>query len=167
MGGTSGGGTGGSSIPLTGNCAGLTCLNPMVDLLATCQVGATEACTEAMTMTGTALVASDCYTSGVKMQTSVGMDMSSATMTVENGSSVCYSILMSGLSGSAVTMVVKNGSGTTIGTIAEDTTTSVETVTCPGGAPTVVDSSCGSGGTTSTGVAPGSGAACTTGICAF
>jgi hypothetical protein len=170
-GGTGGGGTGGSSIPLTGNCANLTCLNPLNDLLSACQVGASEACTQQTTISPEWFVENDCYASGVKMQVSqVSMSpgMSSMTLTVKRGSSVCYSIEVDGFyaSGSLTTAVVKNASGTPIATLAEYSTTSVSTVTCPGGAPTAVDATCGS---TSGSIGSGmpTGANCTTGTCTF
>jgi hypothetical protein len=166
-GGTSGGGTGGSSIPLVGACANLTCLNPLNDLLATCQTGATDTCTQQMTM-GMTIVMNECFSNGVKMQVSMGMDMASMTMTVKSGLSVCYSMLVGGLLGNVMTIVVKNGSGTTVATVVEDTTTSINMVTCPGGTPTVVDATCGSnpGGLGGTSI-PGSGANCANGICVF
>jgi hypothetical protein len=165
-GGTSGGGAGGSSIPFTGNCAALTCLNPLNDLLATCQTGATDTCTQQTTMTST-IVVNSCYTNGVKEQTSIGTDLLSATMTVKSGSSVCYSMAISGLSGNVVTVVVKNGSGTTVATIAQDSTTSIETVACPGGTPTVVDATCGSGNTSNVGTSMPDTSNCTDGTCAW
>jgi len=165
-GGTGGGGTGGSSTILTGNCANLTCMDPMIALLSTCQVGATDTCTQQATMSS-AIVLNECYSNGVKMQISTGLDVSSMTATVKNGSSVCYSMLVSGLDGNVMTIVVKDGSGTTVGTIAQDNTTGLATITCPGGVPTIDDGSCGGSNMTSTGTMPGGGAACTTGICRF
>ncbi len=165
-GGSSGGGSGGSSIPLVGACANLTCLNPLADLMATCQTGATDTCTQSMTM-GTSIVMNDCYSNGVKTQVRMGMDMASMTMTVKSGNSVCYSIVASGLLGNVMTIVVENSSGTTVATIAENTTTNLEMVTCPGGTPTVVDATCGSapGGVGNSGMP--TGANCPTGICTF
>ena len=165
-GGTSGGDTGGSSIPLVGACANLTCLNPLNDLLATCQTGTTDTCKQQVMM-GTMIAVNDCYSNGVKMQASMGMDMASVTMTVKRGGSVCYSMLVGGLLGNVMTIVVKNGSGTTVATLVEDTTTSINMVTCPGGTPTVVDATCGSnpGGLGGTSM-PGS-ANCIDGICVF
>ena len=170
-GGTGGGGTGGSSIPLTGNCANLTCLNPLNDLLSTCQVGASEACTLQVTISPEFFDVNECYASGVKMQVSqgsMGPGMSSMTLaTVKRGSSVCYSIEVDGPYSSLTTAVVKDGAGTPVATLSEDSTTSVSTVTCPGGTPTVVDATCGSapGGIGSSGL-PGGGN-CTTGTCTF
>ena len=167
-GGTGGGGTGGSSIPLTGNCANLTCLNPLNDLLSACQVGAGEACTRQNTMIP-AIVINDCYASGVKMHASMGMDMSSATITVKNGSSICYSLLMTGILGGVSdvsTLVFRNSSGATVATIAVNNTTSVSTVTCPGGTPTVVDATCGNN-SGNLGSAIPTGSNCTPGLCAF
>jgi hypothetical protein len=170
-GGTGGGGTGGSSIPLTGNCANLTCLNPLNDLLSTCQVGANEACTEQSTVTPAVytIVVNDCYASGVKTHASLSMDMSSATITAKNGSSVCYSILMTGILygvSEVSTLVVSNSFGTTVATIAVNNTTSVSTVTCPGGTPTVVDATCGNN-SGNLGSAIPTGSNCTPGLCAF
>jgi hypothetical protein len=170
-GGMGGGDTGGSSIPLTGNCANLTCLNPLNDLLSACQVGANEACTQQNTMTPATsmIVINDCYASGVKMHASMGMDMSSATITVKNGSSICYSLLMTGiLSGvsDVSTLVFRNSSGATVATIAVNNTTSVEMVTCPGGTPTVVDATCGNSSGNLSSTIP-NGLNCTPGYCAF
>jgi hypothetical protein len=166
VGGSSGGGTGGSSIPLVGACANLTCLNPLADLMATCQTGATDTCTESMTI-GTSIVMNECYSSGVKMQVRMGMDMASMTMTVKRGSSVCYSMVVSGLTGNVMTIAVKDNSGTTVGTITEDSTTSHETVTCPGGTPTVVDATCGSNPGGISGSSLPGGSNCTDGFCTF
>jgi len=132
-GGSSGGGSGGSSIPLVGACANLTCLNPLADLMATCQTGATDTCTQSMTM-GTSIVMNDCYSNGVKTQGPNGMDMASMTMTVKSGNSVCYSIVASGLLGNVMTIVVENSSGTTVATMPEKPH-ELEMVTCPGGTP--------------------------------
>jgi hypothetical protein len=120
-----------------------------------------------MTM-GMTIVMNECFSNGVKMQVSMGMDMASMTMTVKSGLSVCYSMLVGGLLGNVMTIVVKNGSGTTVATVVEDTTTSINMVTCPGGTPTVVDATCGSnpGGLGGTSI-PGSGANCANGICVF
>lgn len=174
-----GGNTGSSTIPLTGACANLTCMNSMLTLLSNpaCQTSATDTCTQSTTM-GTALLMNECYSSGAKMQ--VSMDMSSATapivMTVKSGSSVCYSMRMTGdtltgTTGGVTTIAFMNASGATVATIVEDSTTTpaVETVTCPGGAPTVIDASCGSGGTSGVGNIPGSNttATCTDGVCTF
>jgi hypothetical protein len=174
-----GGNTGSSTIPLTGACANLTCMNSMLTLLSNpaCQTSATDTCTQSMTM-GTALLMNECYSSGAKMQ--VSMDMSSATaptvMTVKSGSSVCYSMRMTGDSltgttGGVTTIAFLNASGATVATIVEDSTTTpaVETVTCPGGAPTVIDATCGSGGTSGVGSFPGSNttATCIDGVCTF
>ena len=165
-GGTGGGGTGGSSTSLTGNCANLTCVDAMTTLLSTCQVGATDTCTQQVSMSS-AIVMNECYSNGVKMQISAGMDMSSMTATVKSGTSVCYSMLVGGLTGNVMTIVVRDGSGTTVGTMAQDSTTGLATITCPGGAPTIDDGSCGVGNMTSTGTVPGGGASCSTGICRF
>ena len=165
-GGTGWGGTSASSIPLVDACANLTCLDPMLKLLSSCQVGATDPCTQQATMTS-GIVSNVCYGNGVKTQISAGMDVSSMTMTVKSGSFVCYSMLVAGLTGNATIIVVKDPSGTTVGIIAQDSTANIKTVTCPGGTPTAVDASCSSGGSTSTGVVPGSGASCTDGTCVF
>jgi hypothetical protein len=169
-GGTGGGGTGGSSIPLTGNCANLTCLNPLNDLLSTCQVGASEACTVQVTMSPEFFDVNECYTSGVKMQVSqgsMGPGMSSMTLTtVKRGSSVCYSIELDAPYSSLTTAVVKDGAGTPVATLSEYSTTSVSTVTCPGGTPTVVDATCGNN-SGNLGSAIPTGSNCTPGLCAF
>jgi hypothetical protein len=165
-GGTGGGGTSASSIPPGDACANLTCLDPMLKLLASCQVGATDPCTQQLTMS-TSIVVNDCYSNGVKMRASADMSMSSMTMTVKSGSSVCYTLVVGGLTGSATTIVVKDPSEATVGTIDQDSSGSVETVTCPGGTPTVVAATCGSAPSTGTGAMPGSGATCSSGVCIF
>jgi hypothetical protein len=153
-------------------------MNPMAALLSnpSCQPSATDTCTEQMDLTTFAV--NDCYVSGVKTQVSMSTDMTSATMTVKGGGSVCYSMAVTGDfltigSGGVVTIAIKNASGTTVATMTEDTTTStttpVITVTCPGGVPTVVDSSCGSSSSAVGAVdVPGSGSVtCTNGACTF
>jgi hypothetical protein len=138
----------------------------MNDLLAACRTGATDTCTQQRTMTNT-IVMNYCYTNGVKEQMSIGTDPSSATMTVKSGSSVCYSMAISGLSGNVVTVVVKNDSGTTVATIAQDSTTKVEAVTCPGGTPTVIDATCGNGNASNVAISMPDTSNCTDGTCAW
>ena len=79
-------------------------------------------------------------------QVSMSPGMSSMTLTVKRGSSVCYSIKRwDGFYASGMTTaVVKNASGTPIATLAESPPPASSTVTCPGGAPTAVDATCGS-----------------------
>jgi len=71
------------------------------------------------------------------------------TMTVKNGGSVCYSMVVTGILAPPMTIVFKDGSGTTVGTMAVDPTTNAMSVTCPGGTATVIDQSCGTGRATS------------------
>jgi hypothetical protein len=76
-------------------------------------------------------------------------------MTYKEGSTTCYSILASHLSGMP-TLTVKNASGQTIATGTSDTTT---TMTCTGGQPVVLNADCDSAlGNTS-------GFSCTDGTC--
>jgi hypothetical protein len=169
-----GGNTGSGTIPLTGNCANLTCLNPMVTLMSnpSCQQGATDTCTQSVTM-GTGIVMNECYSSGVKMQASMSVDGTSMTMTVKGGGSVCYLMAVTGdfLSPGVMTMAIKDPSGATVATIDEDTSTTPTTikVTCPGGTPTLVDSSCGSSSSSVASISPpgSSGTTCTDGVCTF
>jgi len=159
-GGSGGGGTSASSIPLVGACANLTCLNPLSDLMAACDTSTAQTCTQQATM-GLSIVENSCYSNGVKTQVVMNSDLSSITAIYKNDSSVCYSMVVSGLSGNVMTVVVRDRSGTIVATIATDGT-GADTVTCPGGTPTVVDASCGSVGATSS-----TSPTCTTGTCAF
>jgi len=155
-----GGNTGTGTIPLTGACASLTCLNPLVALLSNsaCEVSATDTCTEQTDLSTYAQSA--CFSNGVKMQS----DITTMTVTVKSGSSICYSMVMGGAAtASSMTIVVKNGSGATVATIATN-----DTVTCPGGTPTVVDATCGSdtGAVSSASAIPDT-SSCNTGACTF
>ncbi|MGB8296643.1 MAG: hypothetical protein WCG85_14540 [Polyangia bacterium] len=158
-----GGNTATGTIPLTGACASLTCLNPLVALLSNsaCEVSATDTCTEQMDLS--TYTQSACFSNGVKMQTNI----TTMTVTVKSGSSVCYSMVLGSLAtSSSMTVVVKNGSGATVATIATDGTN--DTVTCPGGTPTVVDATCGSDSSAvSSGATMPDNSNCTTGVCTF
>jgi len=160
-GGTSGGGTSASSRPLVGACANLTCLNPLNDVMAACDTSTAQTCTQQTTM-GLSMVENSCYSNGVKTQMLVSPDLSAITATYKSGSSVCYSMDIGGISGAVTTVVVKDSSGTTIATIVADSTTGADSVTCPGGTPTVVDASCGTIGATSS-----TSPTCATSICVF
>jgi hypothetical protein len=110
---------------------------------------------------GLSMVENSCYSNGVKTQMVMNSDLSSITAIYKNDSSVCYSMVVSGLSGNVMTVVVRDRSGTMVATIATDGT-GADTITCPGGTPTVVDASCGSIGATSS-----TSPTCTTGTCVF
>ena len=157
------GGNTGTTVPLTGACANLTCLNPLVALLSNsaCEVSATDTCTEQTNLSTYAQSA--CFSNGVKMQT----DITTMTVTVKSGSSVCYSMVLGSLAtSSSMTIVVKNGSGATVATIATDGTS--DTITCPGGTPTVVDATCGSDSSAvSSGATMPDNSSCTPGVCTF
>jgi hypothetical protein len=159
-GGTGGGGTSASSIPLVGACANLTCLNPLSNLMAACDTSTAQTCTQQTTMVPS-MVENSCYSNGVKTQTVMNSDLSSITAIYKNDSSVCYSMDIGGISSGVTTVVVKDSAGTTVATITADST-GADTVTCPGGTPTVVDASCGSVGATSS-----ASPTCTTGTCVF
>jgi len=84
MGGTSSAGGTAGAVPvefdtLHRQLRGSDLLEPLNDLLATCQTGATDTCTQQTTMTST-IVVNSCYTNGVKEQTSIGTDLLSATI---------------------------------------------------------------------------------------
>jgi hypothetical protein len=165
-GGSGAGGSGGGTVPLTGACANLTCLNPLVDLLSGCPASGT--CTQQTTVVGTSAAVNMCYSNGVKMSEAMDASMTSMTMTVKNGSSVCYTMAISNMtSTTAMTIAVKNPSGTTVATIATDSSGN-DVVTCPGGTPTVIDSTCGSDASSTSSAVPGATTgACTTGTCTF
>ena len=134
-----GGNTGSSTLPLQGACANLTCLSTLAGLTTSCQPSGT--CTEQASATGT----DACYANGVKMETVMDLTTFATTMTVKNGGSVCYSMVVTGILAPPMTIVFKDGSGTTVGTMAVDPTTNAMSVTCPGGTATVIDQSCGTG----------------------
>ena len=134
-----GGNTGSSTLPLQGACANLTCLSTLAGLTTSCQPSGT--CTEQASATGT----DACYANGVKMETLLDLTTFATTMTVKNGGSVCYSMVVTGILAPPMTIVFKDGSGTTVGTKAVDPTTNAMSVTCPGGTATVIDQSCGTG----------------------
>ena len=134
-----GGNTGSSTLPLQGACANLTCLSTLAGLTTSCQPSGT--CTEQASATGT----DACYANGVKMETLLDLTTFATTMTVKNGGSVCYSMVVTGILAPPMTIVFKDGSGTTVVTMAVDPTTNAMSVTCPGGTATVIDQSCGTG----------------------
>jgi hypothetical protein len=127
---------------------------------------------------GATNMVNECYSSGVKIQTSVSSTTTTAPvlMTVKGGGSVCYLIQMTyptATPSSGLVMAFKNPSGASVATLTEDTSTAttVYTVTCPGGVPTVVDSSwtdssCGTN-SSAVAVAGSNTATCTSGACTF
>jgi len=56
-----------------------------------------------------------CYANGVKMETLLDLTTFATTMTVKNGGSVCYSMVVTGILAPPMTIVFKDGSGTTVG----------------------------------------------------
>jgi len=140
--GTDAGGANGPG-PLVGACANLTCLNDLAKLEAACPTQGP--CTEQTTTTG---AVSYCYANGVKMQEVVNMSTMSAITSVKNGDSPCYSTTIKNAMVNPMVVTVYDSSGNLILTISVDSTNNAETtngeiVTCPGGTPTVIDSTCG------------------------
>ena len=163
-GGTPSGAGGSGSIPLVGACANLTCLNDMVSVLAACPT--TGACTQqASAATG---AVSLCYANGVKVQEVIDLSTFAMTMSAKNGGSTCYSMTVSGMMANPMVVTVNNGSGKLIATISVDTSADTETVTCPGGAATVIDQTCGSASEqASSAAAAGESSTCTDGTCTY
>jgi hypothetical protein len=165
-------GTGTGPVTATGSCANLTCMNELFTLMSSCVPDGT--CTTQTAMSGTSFSSNMCYSNGVKVSLSMAgtTAASSMTETVKKGSSVCYSYVMSGLTGASdVSVEIKNASGKTVGTITVNSTTNVETVTCADGSTGTIDASCGDdvNSTASSATASGSstGSGCTAGTCAF
>ena len=152
-GGAAGGGGGGAGGG--GGSAG-TCNYPncLASLATSCEPSGT--CVE---QSDTATFATNtCYSNGVKEISSLDMATGSATVTYKNGSTTCYSIAVGGaLTGTSYTLTFKNAAGATLATGTSDGTTT--TVTCTGGAPITLNSSC------SAASAASSTSTCTTGPC--
>jgi len=152
-GGTAGGGgtggTGGGGA--LGSCNAPSC---MTGLLSSC------------TPTGTCVAQSDlttlssntCYSNGVKQIVSTSTT-GTMTMTLKNGSSICYSMDIA-LTAQPSTVTFKNASGSVVATGTYDSTTQATTVTCTGGQAITLNSSC-----QSIASAIGGGSTCTDGAC--
>jgi hypothetical protein len=111
-----------------------------------------------------------CYSNGVKAIEALNINMSTGsvtmTMTYKNGSSTCYSVDIGGLTatgGGTPTLTFKNASGSTVATGTVDSTTNAVTITCTGGQPVTLNSSCDTASYASAGTGT---ADCTTGTCA-
>jgi len=144
-GGTSGGGA-------SGSCNMPTCLSTA---LTGCEPSGTCA-----TQSGTTIFDTNiCYSNGVKVITAVDLSTYAVSVTFKSATKTCLTMSGTGAA-TSTTLTMKNGSGTTIGTMTEDTSASasVTTVTCTGGQPVTLDSSCDFGAS--------SGASCTDGACA-
>ena len=161
---------GSSGLSLDGGAGGssgcnLACLNNLANLVATCQPSGT--CTEQLT---SSTAATTCYSNGVKMSVSMTTSTSGAAsmaISVKNNSAACYSMAMSETASGDMTMTFKNASGTTVATLAVGSTTG-ETVTCPGGSPSAIDSSCSTQAASVSSFAGSSSTTnCTQGTCAY
>jgi hypothetical protein len=161
VGGFGGGGAGGGAG--AGSCNYPSCLS---GLATTC------------TPSGTCVAQTDlntfatnvCYSNGVKAITAMNINAAtgsmSMTVTYKNGSATCYSAEVGGfsLTGSTgnMTITFKNASGVAVATGVVDSTTNAVTVTCTGGQPITLDSSCDTGSYTSSAT---SDTSCTQGTC--
>jgi hypothetical protein len=171
--GGSGGTSGGSGVILTGSCAGLTCLATIANMTVNCNPGGT--CTESVTALGTLATVNECYGNGVEAQVKVDENVLTSggpitmQMTVKNGGSFCYAatVSMTSVSSTDMTMNYRNASGAAVGTVYYDSATGDGTVTCPGGTPTTIDSSCGVVGAGLAGASSTTTSTCTQGTCTY
>jgi len=142
--GSGGGGAGGQG----GGCNYPSCL---ASLAATCTPSGTCVAQTDLT-TG---MSSVCYSNGVKVVSSIDQAAQSIVLTFKNGSSICYSYVLGGSSAGSI----RDASGQVIATVELDAAGAVS-VTCTGGQPTALNSSCDvnafSGAT---------GSSCTVGAC--
>ncbi len=157
LGGTGGvmggnGGAGGGGGGSAGSCNYPSCL---ASLATSCQPSGT--CVEQTDTTTFAI--NTCYSNGVKVITAVDLTSGSGTVTFKNGSTVCYTFAAGASATGAETLTIKNAAGTTIATGTTDTAGNT-TITCTGGSPVTLNSSCQD----ATGTAS-STASCTTGTC--
>lgn len=141
----------------------LSCLNTLVRTLEGCQP--TGTCTQQLVGTTTV---NACYSNGVKLRLtmdSVATNTMSMTMSVKKGG-VCYSMVMNETDAGDMSVVFKNATGATLATIGTNAN-GEETITCPGGLPSVIDASC-SGQASSAGTlsSPPSND-CTSGTCSY
>jgi len=151
------GGLGGSS-----GC-NLSCLNTLVSLMQGCQP--TGTCVEQLSGT---TVGNACYSNGIKLQVSMTTPSTGGTsmsMSVKKGSAVCYSMVMNETAAGDMTMAFKNASGVAVATMGT-TTTGGSTITCPGGSPSVIDSTCSGQANSANSMATPS-TDCTQGACAY
>jgi hypothetical protein len=152
---------------LTGNCANLTCLNDLTVLMDGCSPSGT--CTTQSATSTTASTINECFANGVKVQVAMGIAATSPfTETVKKGSSLCYSLVLTGLASTSsgdLTIVVKDASEATVATIISDSSGTSSKVTCPNGATGVVDGTCGSLNDSTS--SSSSTATCTEGTCDF
>jgi hypothetical protein len=147
-------GTGtGTGITPQGNCANLTCMSDLVNLVSGCTPSGT--CTSQTGLTGAAY----CFSNGVKVSITMNMTTMAATETVKKGSSVCFSADVTGTN-----IVFKNGSGKVVATM----NSTGSTMTCADGSTGTLDSTCGSDATsTASSANPTSFSDCTPGTCAL
>jgi hypothetical protein len=150
-GGGGAGGAGGGGGGSAGACNYPSCL---ASIATTCEPSGT--CVDQTD--ATTLATNTCYSNGVKELLTFNLATGAVTVTYKNGSTTCYSIVAAGATtGTSYTLTVKNAAGATIATGTSDGTTT--TVTCTGGAPVTLNSSCSaaSAGTSTSN--------CTTGTC--
>jgi hypothetical protein len=124
--------TGGNAGTSTGTCDIPACLKTFGS---TCVPSGT--CVSQVDMQ--TYTSNTCYSNGVKFITAVDLTNGAFTLTVKNGSSVCYSMSVTDANTGAMTL--KDASGTAVATISSDTAGN-EVVTCTGQQPVVLDSSC-------------------------
>ncbi|MGA7744487.1 MAG: hypothetical protein ABSF35_24495 [Polyangia bacterium] len=163
-GGVAGGGSGAGGIGgSAGSCNYPSCL---ASLATTCVPSGS-----CVSQTDTTTFATNtCYSNGVKEIESVNVNTTTGSVTVtltyEKGNSTCYSVDVAGISaagsGGPITMTFKNASGSTIGTGTVDSTTNAVTITCTGGQPVILNSSCD---TSSYAAASSTTSTCTAGVC--
>jgi hypothetical protein len=174
-GGASGGGGGAPAI-----CASFACLQTVQDLMTGCVGGG--ACVSQNDLVSTPMTLARCYDNGVKTlititTTTDSSNYTSATTTkVKKGANLCYTrnnttvTPMQADAGAFVSMDITtlDSSGTLVATAHVDAN-AVTTVTCPGGAPTVLPASCGVSPLVISGsfFVDASGPACTSGTCSF
>lgn len=149
-----GGSMGGTTAP-SGSCTLPSCLSGIT----TCIPSGT--CVEQVDTT--TFASNICYSNGVKEISTLDAASGSLAVTVKQGSTTCYSIvvpLSSATGAGSETFTVKNASGQTIATGTSDSAGNT-VVTCTGGTPVTIASTCSFGGASSTSPTT----SCTQGTC--
>ena len=104
-------------------------------------------CITQNTTTGNIQQMNACYGDGHSASTTVDSTTSTTTMTFKQNGTVCYTAQIAvsmAASGSPTSThsTYKNGSGNVVATEDYDVSSKAETVTCAGGQPVVLDTSC-------------------------
>jgi hypothetical protein len=176
--GGAGGNGGGGGVPAI--CANFACLQTVQDLMVACT--GRGACTSQNDLASTPKTIARCYDNGVHILTTTVITtdstsyMSTGAIQVKKGADLCYTRNFMDVTPMqpdaspiiSSDMTTLDASGTLVATVHVDAN-AVTTVTCPGGAPTVLPASCGVSPIVISGsyFVDASAPACTSGTCSF